>query len=69
MKTKKRRVMDTSGIYVRGEENLGDWRPRGTSLIEEHQAQLDKLDRVQEVSVTPLVNVTNFPFKTALFLL
>jgi len=49
MKTKKRRVMDTSGIYVRGEENLGDWRPRGTSLIEEHQAQLDKLDRVQEV--------------------
>ena len=61
--------MDTSGIYVRGEENLGDWRPRGTSLIEEHQVQLDKLDRVQEVSVAPLVNVTNFPFKTALFLL
>lgn len=26
--------------YVRGEENLGDWRPRSSSLIEEHQEQL-----------------------------
>ena len=50
MRTKRRIVKDTSGIYVRGEENLGEWRPRGTSLIEEHQMQLDKLDRVQEVS-------------------
>lgn len=49
MKTKRRVVMDTSSIYVRGEENLGEWRPRGTSLIEEHQAHLDKLERVQEV--------------------
>ena len=43
--------MDTSSIYVRGEENLGDWRPRGTSLIDEHQAHLEKLERVQEVRV------------------
>ena len=49
MRTKRRIVKDTSGIYVRGEENLGEWRPRGTSLIKEHQMQLDKLDRVQEV--------------------
>ena len=41
--------MDTSSIYVRGEENLGEWRPRGLSLIEEHQAHLDKLERIQEV--------------------
>ncbi|CAH3041179.1 unnamed protein product [Porites lobata] len=50
MRTKRRIVKDTSSIYVRGEENLGEWRPRGTSLIEEHQMQLDKLDRVQEVA-------------------
>ncbi|KAL9988201.1 hypothetical protein ACROYT_G002617, partial [Oculina patagonica] len=49
MKTKKRVVMDTSSIYVRGEENLGEWKPRGISLIDEHQAYLDKLERVQEV--------------------
>ncbi|XP_068687799.1 kinesin-like protein unc-104 isoform X4 [Montipora foliosa] len=49
LKTKRRVVMDTSRIYVRGEENLGDWRPRDTSLIEEHQAHLEKLERVQEV--------------------
>ena len=41
--------MDTSSIYVRGEENLGEWKPRGLSLIDEHQAHLDKLERIQEV--------------------
>ncbi|XP_067055819.1 kinesin-like protein unc-104 isoform X3 [Acropora muricata] len=49
LKAKRRVVMDTSKIYVRGEENLGDWRPRGTSLIEEHRVHLEKLERVQEV--------------------
>lgn len=49
MKTKRRVVMDTSSIYVRGEENLGEWKPRGLSLIDEHQAHLDKLERIQEV--------------------
>ena len=32
-------VSDTSLVYVRGEENLDGWRPRGVSLISEHQAQ------------------------------
>jgi len=32
-------VSDTSFVYVRGEENLDGWRPRGVSLISEHQAQ------------------------------
>lgn len=41
--------MDTSSIYVRGEENLGEWKPRGLSLIDEHQTHLDKLERIQEV--------------------
>ena len=48
-------MKDTSGIYVRGEENLGEWRPRGTSLVEEHQMQLHKPDRVQEVSTIILI--------------
>lgn len=41
--------MDTSSTYVRGEENLDGWRPRGDSLIFEHQWELEKLTRLEEV--------------------
>ncbi|XP_031571306.1 kinesin-like protein unc-104 isoform X2 [Actinia tenebrosa] len=44
-----RKVVDTSNIYVRGEENLHGWKPKGPSIIDEHQKQLDKLERLQEV--------------------
>ncbi|KAJ1373413.1 hypothetical protein KIN20_035803 [Parelaphostrongylus tenuis] len=46
---RQRRVLDTSSAYVRGEENLGQWRPRGDSLIFEHQWELEKLTRLQQV--------------------
>uniref|UniRef100_A0A0M3IN30 DUF3694 domain-containing protein n=2 Tax=Ascaris lumbricoides TaxID=6252 RepID=A0A0M3IN30_ASCLU len=46
---RQRRVLDTSSAYVRGEENLGLWRPRGDSLIFEHQWELEKLTRLQQV--------------------
>uniref|UniRef100_A0A0N5C4F4 Kinesin-like protein unc-104 n=1 Tax=Strongyloides papillosus TaxID=174720 RepID=A0A0N5C4F4_STREA len=46
---RQRRVLDTSSTYVRGEENLGNWRPRGDSLIFEHQWELEKLSRLQNV--------------------
>ncbi|TMS40160.1 hypothetical protein L596_006576 [Steinernema carpocapsae] len=46
---RQRRVLDTSSTYVRGEENLGLWRPRGDSLIFEHQWELEKLTRLQQV--------------------
>ncbi|CAJ0566193.1 unnamed protein product, partial [Mesorhabditis spiculigera] len=46
---RQRRVLDTSSAYVRGEENLGQWRPRGDSLIFEHQWELEKLARLQQV--------------------
>ncbi|GMT14789.1 hypothetical protein PFISCL1PPCAC_6086, partial [Pristionchus fissidentatus] len=46
---RRRKVVDTSSSYVRGEENLGGWRPRGDSLIFEHQAELEKLMRLQQV--------------------
>ena len=39
------RVLDTSSTYVRGEENLVGWRPRGDSLIFDHQWELEKLTR------------------------
>ncbi|KAA3676753.1 kinesin family member 1 [Paragonimus westermani] len=45
-----RPVMDSSLMYVRGEENLKGWRPRGDSLIIEHQWELDRLDRIKLVS-------------------
>lgn len=46
---RQRRVLDTSSTYVRGEENLGLWRPRGDSLIFEHQWELEKLTKLQQV--------------------
>lgn len=42
-------MLDTSTTYVRGEENLKNWRPRGDSLIFDHQWELEKLTRMEEV--------------------
>lgn len=47
---RQRKVIDTSGTYVRGEENLKGWRPRADSLILDHQWELEKLARLEEVS-------------------
>lgn len=49
---RQRRVMDTSACYVRGEENLEGWRPRGDSLIFDHQWELEKLARLEAVGRT-----------------
>ncbi|XP_064643159.1 kinesin-like protein unc-104 isoform X6 [Lineus longissimus] len=46
---RQRRVLDTSSQYVRGEENLQGWRPRGDSLILDHQWELEKLTRLEMV--------------------
>ena len=46
---RQRRVLDTSSTYVRGEENLQGWRPRGDSLILDHQWELEKLTRLEMV--------------------
>uniref|UniRef100_A0A8C9QRB3 plus-end-directed kinesin ATPase n=1 Tax=Spermophilus dauricus TaxID=99837 RepID=A0A8C9QRB3_SPEDA len=50
MQRRRRRVLDTSVAYVRGEENLAGWRPRSDSLILDHQWELEKLSLLQEVS-------------------
>jgi len=46
---RQRKVLDTSSMYVRGEENLIGWQPRGDSLIFEHQWELEKITRVELV--------------------
>ncbi|XP_046892998.1 kinesin-like protein KIF1A [Hypomesus transpacificus] len=52
MQRRRRRVLDTSVAYVRGEENLAGWRPRSDSLILDHQWELEKLSLMQEVEKT-----------------
>ncbi|KAJ6219465.1 hypothetical protein RDWZM_005277 [Blomia tropicalis] len=49
---RQRRVLDTSTMYVRGQENLGGWQPRGDSLIFDHQWELEKLSRLESVERT-----------------
>ncbi|XP_063799917.1 kinesin-like protein KIF1B isoform X11 [Pseudophryne corroboree] len=52
MQRRRRKILDTSVAYVRGEENLAGWRPRGDSLILEHQWELDKMEQLHEVEKT-----------------
>jgi len=46
-----RPVIDTSSTYVRGEENLRGWRPRGESLIGDNQELRNKLHLIEEVCI------------------
>ena len=46
---RQRKVLDTSGTYVRGEENLNGWQPKGDSLIFDHQWELEKIKRLELV--------------------
>ena len=49
MQRRGRKILDTSVAYVGGEENLAGWRPRGDSLILEHQWELEKIEQMHEV--------------------
>ena len=42
-------MLDTSNAYVRGEENLSGWRPLGDSLLFDHQWELEKISRLEQV--------------------
>uniref|UniRef100_A0A8C6M4P2 plus-end-directed kinesin ATPase n=1 Tax=Nothobranchius furzeri TaxID=105023 RepID=A0A8C6M4P2_NOTFU len=57
MQRRRRRVLDTSVAYVRGEENLAGWRPRSDSLILDHQWELEKLSLLQEVRLKTTVQI------------
>lgn len=45
---RNRPVIDTTSTYVRGEENLRGWRPRGESLIIDNQELRNKLNLIEE---------------------
>ena len=47
VRRRRRKIVDTSKIYVRGEEMLHGWRPRSDSLIIEHQEDLEKLYKLE----------------------
>ena len=49
--TSRRRnpLFDNKQVYVRGEENLKGWHPRGISLIYEHQNQVKRLREIEQV--------------------
>jgi hypothetical protein len=36
-------------VYVRGEENLGSWRPRSLSLVADHQQHMAAQERLYMV--------------------
>ncbi|CAF5123467.1 unnamed protein product, partial [Rotaria magnacalcarata] len=59
---RQRKVIDTSKIYVRGEEMLHGWRPRGDSLIIEHQQDLEKLYKIECVCIQLLNIKKRFSF-------
>jgi kinesin family protein 1 len=59
MHSRQRKVVDTSKIYVRGEEMLEGWRPRSDSLIIEHQQDLEKLYRIECVSRVLIERISN----------
>lgn len=61
MQRRRRRVLDTSVAYVRGEENLAGWRPRSDSLILDHQWELEKLSLLQEVRLCQTLRVPGHP--------
>uniref|UniRef100_A0A8C2WK97 plus-end-directed kinesin ATPase n=1 Tax=Cyclopterus lumpus TaxID=8103 RepID=A0A8C2WK97_CYCLU len=60
MQRRRRKILDTSVAYVRGEENLAGWRPRGDSLILEHQWELEKMEQLHEVGHNRLQSFTLF---------
>uniref|UniRef100_A0A8C7PJ57 plus-end-directed kinesin ATPase n=1 Tax=Oncorhynchus mykiss TaxID=8022 RepID=A0A8C7PJ57_ONCMY len=68
MQRRRRRVLDTSVAYVRGEENLAGWRPRSDSLILDHQWELEKLSLLQEVCGTTPYNLHLHPITYTLHL-
>jgi hypothetical protein len=50
-------VQATPKRYVRGEENLGSFRPRSGSLVEEHQKQLTKHTYLGNVGRVAVCNI------------
>jgi kinesin family protein 1 len=58
--------MNTQNDYVKGEEGLTNWSPRGISLIRDHIAAKRRKQRLAEIeSVQPLFNRITYPTPAA----
>jgi kinesin family protein 1 len=54
--------MNTQNDYVKGEESLTNWAPRGVSLIRDHIAAKRRKQRLAEIEAAqPLLNRITFP--------
>jgi kinesin family protein 1 len=54
--------MNTQNDYVKGEEGLTDWTPRGVSLIKDYIAAKRRKQRLAEIEAAqPLLNQITFP--------
>jgi kinesin family protein 1 len=47
-------------VYIRGEEVLGGWRPRGLSLLEDHRAFERSLDEKVDLEIARCISKGNF---------
>uniref|UniRef100_A0A8D0D2H2 plus-end-directed kinesin ATPase n=1 Tax=Sander lucioperca TaxID=283035 RepID=A0A8D0D2H2_SANLU len=66
MQRRRRKILDTSVAYVRGEENLAGWRPRGDSLILEHQWELEKMEQLHETRHLLLMSTGSLSTSTSI---
>jgi kinesin family protein 1 len=57
--------MNTQNDYVKGEEGLTNWSPRGVSLIRDHIAAKRRKHRLAEIEAAqPLLNRITFPARS-----
>ena len=56
--------LDTSEKYVRGEEALGTWKPRGISVVEDHDRLVTTERRAADVQAIRTILAVSPPLKT-----
>ncbi|KAF8826322.1 hypothetical protein HHX47_DHR5000294 [Lentinula edodes] len=56
--------LDTAEKYVRGEESLGAWRPRGISVVEDYLRLIMMEQRAADVQATRAILTTSRPLVT-----
>ncbi|BFZ60896.1 hypothetical protein YB2330_001948 [Saitoella coloradoensis] len=56
--------MNTVEKYIRGEENLDGWLPRGRSLMEDWAKAVAMQKRAAEVAIAAMIHVQDFPART-----
>ncbi|KAJ7896033.1 kinesin-like protein [Mycena olivaceomarginata] len=59
--TKSSSLLDTSEKYVRGEEALGTWKPRGLSVVQDYERLVSTERRAADVQAIRVVLMTTAP--------